>query len=80
MIYKVAKEGYYEVSASFFVFKKTGVFETVKNPKSKWWKFWEPKTIVREIYKTETVVQKSQFYLSKGQEFLVGDLLQKFIK
>lgn len=42
--------GLYEVSAQGVKAIATGKFETVKNPRRKWFQFWKPKFITREIY------------------------------
>jgi hypothetical protein len=47
--YTVPVTGHYLVSAKVISCIPTGKFETVKNPNRKWYMFWEPRMITREI-------------------------------
>lgn len=48
--FTVQISGYYEISATMHHARPTGKFEEVPNPDFKWWTFWLPKTVTREIW------------------------------
>lgn len=68
MIYKAPTSGFYQISAEVTTYEPTGEFETVSNPARRWWKFWLPKTIVRERYKVVTHNTGSKIVLLKNGE------------
>jgi len=61
--------GFYSIRASMTRIIHTGKFETVRNPDRRWWSFWKPKFITREIVKYEHLnpIDKT-VYLKKGDK------------
>lgn len=69
--YIAPTSGYYEVCAKIVIYKPTGKFETVKNPNRRWYEFWKPKFIQREIYEmTEEFKGRDVIYLKQGQHYM----------
>lgn len=48
--YHAPVAGYYHVSSVVYHYRPTGKYETIKNPKYRWYKPWVEKYITREIY------------------------------
>jgi len=68
MIYKAPTSGFYQVSAEATTYEPTGEFETVSNPKYKWYTPWRAKTITQEKYKKVIhEVGLKTIYLKEGE-------------
>ena len=67
-VYTVPVSGYYQLSATNVHIIPTGEYETVLNPNKRWYEFWKPKLITREIYKTEFREDGVQIKLLKAGE------------
>jgi len=44
--------GIYRVSSEVLTYEPTGEIEIIANPAYRWYKFWLPKIIVRNVYRT----------------------------
>jgi len=71
MKYKAPLDGYYQVSSTMYTANPTGEFEEVANPEYKWYKFWIPRTIMREKWSFETIQSGTEVkYLKQGEEVI----------
>lgn len=70
--YAVPISGYYLVSAKTYTHIPTGKFETVKNPRRKFWQFWKPKIVTREIYETKVTLDSRQIVHAKAGDVFAG--------
>jgi hypothetical protein len=75
--FKVLTTGYYMVSSMIYTARATGRYEVVKNPDRRWFQFWKPKTIEKEVYETvgRSGGQEIRF-LNRG-EFFEGEFMER---
>lgn len=67
--YKAPIKGSYHVITTITPYIATGEFEAVKDHSRKWYHFWKPKTINREIYKTGEPIKIDRLVeLEEGEE------------
>lgn len=58
--YRAPVSGYYHVSAKITNFSPTGKFEWRKDWSRKWYQFWKPKLVYREIYESVEAEEGNQ--------------------
>lgn len=79
MTYKVPIGGYYQIKSEIVTYKSTGIFEEVKNPKKRWWKFWVPKTILKEKLERVILLDGSEVkYLKENDYVDVHKIILRF--
>lgn len=68
--------GYYSLAARTVMAVPTGKFETIKNPKRRFYEFWKSKFITREIFRYEEKWNGRQIrFLEQGEIIECGDAL-----
>ena len=66
--FTVTISGTYQVSAHVVKFEPTGKFETVLNDSRKWFQFWKPKYVTREVLRKVFVREGTKLVrLNKGE-------------
>lgn len=69
-IYTAPVAGYYTVGASVVKYKPTGRFEVQENYSRKWYQFWKPKKVLKEVYEREYVEEGSKIVYAKQGEVI----------
>lgn len=71
--YYAPVSGYYQVTSELIRHVPTGKFQTIPNPEKRWYQFWKPKMITREIMQqVREPGMKQTVYVSKGDMIAPG--------
>lgn len=52
--YTIPQAGMYQITARIMRAIPTGRYETVPNPDRRFWEFWKPRWVTRQIYRYDT--------------------------
>ena len=74
MQFTVPVSGKYMVRGQAIKAIPTGEFETVRNPRRKWWTPWRDKTITQEIYKIAVVAEGTEVRYYNAGDTIKTDL------
>ena len=75
--FKAPETGFYIVSGFVIKYLPTGQYEILENPSHRWYKFWVPETVTKEIYRAVTIADGEKTVYLEANEKIYTCFLRK---